>query len=347
MSVYYDSKTKSWYCKFRYHDWQGNDKSTTKRGFAKKKDALAYETRFKEQSTAKPTLTLNALAEDYLADYKLHRKPNSYRVAKKNLTLYVLPFIGGLPIIDISPLTVRKWQNEIMSQGHSEATVQSIFITFKTLLNFAVKYYNLPRNPFTAGVKQKSNSLPKPKKFLEQDEWDKVVSIMTDPYDRAVFFTLYYSGLRIGELLGLTVESIDFKKNTITVNKQYDIVAGKISSPKSKTSNRKVAIPAGCMEVIQSYLDKLYDSPEYPFQHRSSWVINERLKKLCLKAGVPVITVHGLRHSHASLLIRMGVPLNVISERLGHATPSITLNTYAHVYKQHDVEVAGMLEKLM
>ena len=347
MAAYYDSKTKSWYCKFRYHDWQGNNKSTTKRGFTKKKDALAYEVRYKEQATAKPTLTLAALSEDYLKDYKLHRKQNSYRIARKNISLYVLPFIGDLPIIDITPLTVRKWQNEIVHQGHGEATVQSIFITFKTMLNFAVKYYNLPKNPFTGGIKQRSSSLSTPKKFLEQSEWDKLTQVMTDPYDRAVFYTLYYSGLRIGELLGLTVDDINFQRNTITVNKQYDIISYKISTPKSETSNRKVTLPDGCMDIIKDFLDRLYDHPKYPFQQITSKSINERLQRLCAKAGVPIITLHGLRHSHASLLIRMGVPLNVISERLGHASPSITLNTYAHVYKQHDIEVADMLNKLI
>lgn len=346
MSVYYDKEQKSWYCKFRYRDWCGNSRSTTKRGFERKKDALEYERNFRAQSQSKPTITLSAMADEYLADYKLHYKANSYRSVRKNITMYILPKIGELPISSITPFTVRKWQNYIMELPLSPASMKVILISFKAFIGFGVKYYNLSSEltsiePLLPVADKDNNN------FLEQDEWEKVASKIANDYDKVVFYTLYWSGMRIGEFLGLTINDLNFQKNTITINKQYDTIGHKISTTKSSYSVRTITMPSSCMKIIEEYVKSLSKPAEYLFQELDVRTIRTRLKRLCERAGVHVITIHGLRHSHASFLIKMGVPVNTIASRLGHSNPSITLNTYGHVYKQHDKEVAAMLNDFL
>ena len=143
MSVYYDKEQKSWYCKFRYRDWCGNSRSTTKRGFERKKDALEYERDFRAQSQSKPTITVSAMADEYLTDYELHHKANSYRSVRKNINMYILPKIGDLPISSITLFTVRKWQNYITELPLSSASKKNILASFKAFIHFGVKYYNL------------------------------------------------------------------------------------------------------------------------------------------------------------------------------------------------------------
>ena len=77
MAVYFDEKQKTWYCKFRYTDWTGESKSTSKRGFKLKREAIAYEAEYKEKAKASPQMTLKQLADAFLEDYKANRKPTS------------------------------------------------------------------------------------------------------------------------------------------------------------------------------------------------------------------------------------------------------------------------------
>ena len=111
MSASYDEKTKKWFCTFKYKDWTGKTRKTTKRGFARKKDAIAYEVNFKASSQGTPSMTLEALAEKYLSDYKVNRKISSYLTVKNRIRKYITAELGALPISEITPLTIKEWQN--------------------------------------------------------------------------------------------------------------------------------------------------------------------------------------------------------------------------------------------
>ena len=104
-------------------------------------------------------------------------------------------------------------------------------------------------------------------------------------------------------------------------------------------------MPEFMMEDIKEYLDSLPVQPEYPFMLHPPTTMRARLTKYTSLAGVSRITLHDLRHSHASYLIQQGVAITAISKRLGHSSPAITLNIYAHVYKDNDTEIAQMIEK--
>ena len=343
MAAYYDENKKIWYCKFSYKDWKGKTRFTSKTGFKLKKDALKYEMEYKEKSTAKPDMMLKSLAANFLADYKSNRKLSSYKATEKNIRIHILPYLEDMPIDKITPLVIRQWQADINTLGISPSTIHAINTTFKTLLNFAVKYYNLPKNPFsTAGMQ---GHVDRRTTFLEKTDWDKVNALIGDKYDKALYNMLYCGGMRIGELLALTEQDIDFQKNTIHITKQFSADTKKISQPKTKTSIRKITLPSYCMEYIQTYLNSLVTPMKYPFQLLTEPTINRRLKKYCQSAGVNAVSVHQLRHSHASFLIKQGnIPVNAIAQRLGH-TPAMTLKTYAHVYKDQDAEIAAMLER--
>lgn len=343
MAAYYDESKKIWYCKFSYKDWKGKTRFTSKTGFKLKKDALKYEMAYKEKSTAKPNMMLESLAENFLADYKQDRRPSSYKVAEQNIRLHILPYLGDMPIDKITPIGIRKWQAKINTLGKKPSTVYAINTTFQTLLNFAVRYYDLQKNPFSSTGLQ--GHMEKRTLFLEKAEWDKVDALIENKYDKAVFNMLYCGGMRIGELLALTTRDIDFAQNTVSISKQFSKATNTISPPKTKTSIRKIALPAYCMKYIKIYLDSLINPLEYPFQIIVENTINYRLRKYCVTAGVTPITVHQLRHSHASYLIKQGnIPINAIAQRLGHS-PTMTLQTYAHVYKDQDAEIAAMLEQ--
>lgn len=341
MTAYKDEKTNTWMARFYYTDWKGVRKQKKKRGFEKKKDAQAYEADFIAKAEQKPEMTLRALSEEFLADYKVRRSANSYKLAETNSRLHILPDLGDLSLEDITPLTIRIWQNKLKESGKAPGTISSINITLQTMFSFAVRFYGLTPNPFD---KVEPLKQPEPKKeFIEHPTWLKLYAVMTTKHDRAIFSLLYWSGMRVGEVQGLSLKDINFDTNTVNINKQYSSDRKEMTELKTKGSRRVITIPDLCMEVVKDYITSYLEPPMYPFAIKTARGLNEKLERYCAKAEIDRISVHVLRHSHASLLIKEGAAVNLISERLGHTTPSVTLRVYAHVYENQDSELAGKL----
>lgn len=341
MSAYYDEKQKTWYCKFRYTDWQGNSKSTSKRGFRTKKEALRYEQEQKTKLKECPSISLESLSVEYLADYKIRYKPSSFLATEKNLRKYILPSLGKLPVKQLSPLVIRKWQNSLTLKNLSDSLLYSINITLSSVLTYAVKFHGLPSNPMRKTGRQ--GKITKRIEFIELDEWKKLDSVIDNIYFKTVLNLLYWTGMRIGELMGLTAKDIDTDSLTITINKQY--FYGEIIPPKTSQSIRTVTLPPFLLEVYKKYINSLLEIPTPLFAIYDRKTITKYLQKYCLRAGIKPISPHALRHSHATLLINQGVPINAIAERLGH-TPAMTLNIYAHCYKTQGKDIANALEKI-
>ena len=341
MTAYKDEKTNTWMARFYYTDWKGVRKQKKKRGFEKKKDAQAYETDFIAKAEQKPEMTLRALSEEFLTDYKVRRSANSYKLAETNSRLHILPDLGDLSLEDITPLTIRTWQNKLKESGKASGTISSINTTLKTMFSFAVRFYGLTPNPFD---KVEPLKQPEPKKeFIEHPTWLKLYAVMTNKHDRAIFSLMYWSGMRVGEVQGLSLKDINFDTNTVNINKQYSSDRKEITELKTKGSRRVITIPDLCMDVVKDYITSYLEPPMYPFAIKTARGLNEKLERYCAKAEIDRISVHVLRHSHASLLIKEGAAVNLISERLGHTTPSVTLRVYAHVYENQDSELAGKL----
>ena len=123
MPAYRDEKTKTWYVKFRYTDWQGKSKQTTKRGFKTKKDALNYEHEYKATSEEKSNITVATLAEKYLEDRRLYVKASSFSFIEQTIRAHILPYIGELKLTELTPTTMRQWQNELKKQNFSPSTL--------------------------------------------------------------------------------------------------------------------------------------------------------------------------------------------------------------------------------
>ncbi len=134
----------------------------------------------------------------------------------------------------------------------------------------------------------------------------------------------------------------------IDVNKTLSRKNGedRIYDPKTTKSARQVTIPTFLYDEIQGYIDSLYGikSADKIFYFTKS-TLNKALDAFAAIAGIDRIRVHDLRHSHASLLIEMGQPILLISERLGHDNVQTTLNTYAHSYPNKGIELADALQK--
>lgn len=344
MAVYRDPDKKTWYCKFRYTDWQGKSHVTTKRGFRTQREAKAYEA--ERQSKASPEATLSDVLTAFLRDRKATIKYSSYLPAQRAVETYIRPQIGHIKLADLDAKTLREWElwlqayeSPLTKKPLSPSYLHSICVWLSTILNYAVKYYGLSSNPMKIiGLLGGSKSSVA---FWSLDEYNAFASVLPDDL-RLYYDVLFYSGMRLGEMLALSPADIDYEKGTISISKNLMFASNSIEPPKNDYSIRTIAMPRAIINRIKEYADRYYDTPEQLFQV-SNQRVERNIKKYAALAGVPIIRVHDLRHSHASMLIQQKVPITAISRRLGHANPSTTLRIYSHMYEGAQSEIADML----
>lgn len=147
------------------------------------------------------------------------------------------------------------------------------------------------------------------------------------------------TGLRYAEALALTPKDFNFQKSEITINKSWDYKSkvGHFQPTKNKSSNRVVIIDWRTANQFKPLIAELDPDqpifvPEYKRVFNST--INSKLNQYCRRAGIPVISIHGLRHTHASLLLFEGVSIASVAKRLGHANTITTQQTYLHIIQE-------------
>jgi integrase len=346
LPAYKDSKKNTWYVKFRYNDWQGNRKETTKRGFATKREAKEYEAEFIRKAQGTADMTLRSLAEIYLQDRKQNVKESSYLAISTTFKVYILPLLGDKLLSDITPNVIREWQNHLSQLGKtvghgalSQSTLHTINRRLSSALTFAVKYYGLNRNPFT--VTGTTGKRERRLEFWDKDEFDKFLSAVHLPLYRSLFILLFYSGMRIGEALAL--EKSDIDGNTVTITKTRNR-KWHITPPKTKSSVRTISLPDIAMSALKEVCRRMPGTKLiFPVTYTTCL---HHFRRAVSASGVRPLTIHALRHAHASILIAKGVPITAVSKRLGHTSPQITLSVYSHATKDSDKIVVDMLENL-
>ena len=186
------------------------------------------------------------------------------------------------------------------------------------------------------------------KEFWTKQEFKQfLVTVENKPETKMAFLLLYWTGMRIGELLAITYNDIDLEKRTISVNKSYQRIEGRdiITPPKTPKSKRIITIPPFLTEELKEYTSHLYGimADERMFRFTKSYMEHEIIRGI-KASGVKRIRLHDIRHSHASLLVEMGFTPLAIAERLGHEKIETTLNTYSHLYPNKQGELADKLE---
>lgn len=355
MSVTKDKKTGKWMSQLRVKDWKGEEHHKKKRGFNTKKEALEWEKEFLNQATGSLGMTFKDFIELYMKDMEKRLKPGTVANKKFLIDQKITPFFGKIPLNDIKPTDIRKWQNELTSyrdekgNPYSATYLKTINNQITAIFNYAVKYYGLKENPcHKAGGMGKKNA--EEMDFWTRGEFNTFIKYFEDkPKYYAMFMTLYYTGIREGEMLALTPADIDLEKATIRINKNYQNVNGEelITSPKTPKSNRVVTIPVLLVNCLREYMEKWYgleqDDRIFPYTKN---IVNHVMARACEEVGVKKIRVHDIRHSHASMLVELGFSPLLIAERLGHERVQTTMETYSHLYPNKQAEVAMQLDGL-
>lgn len=312
------------------------------------------------------TITFKEAFEEYINDCKLEVKKgnlsdstiNSKQTIFKN---QILPKLGKVIITNVTEKTIRVFQEDLLDvenkrvkgQILSNGTVTKIHKQLSAFLNSCVRKRLIPYNPASIVGNVKKEKVEK--EFLTIQEFKELISVVNNMRDYFILVLLFNTGLRIGEMLGLTKDSIITTESgtLLKVNKTY--YQGRIRN-KAKTDEAMddLYLDDVTVKTYKLYLQYLKDNnidSNYLFPNISnkgnSVVLSDRavrnmLKKYLEKTDINKhITPHQLRHSHAALLIFLEKDLEIIKTRLRHKDIRTTSNEYGHIYKEQKISVAN------
>lgn len=264
MGVYKEGK--NWKVQVYYKDWQGNRKRKQKRGFRTKGEAKEWERDFLQQQSQGVDIEFGNFLEIYYKDMDVRLRENTMYTKRYIIDLKIKPYFEKKILSEITVADVRAWQNELLTykdkngKGYSPTYLKTVNCQLTAIFNYAMRYYNLQDNPCRkAGAIGKSKG--EPKDFWMQEEFNAFLETVSDkPETRMAFLLLYWTGMRIGELLALTYNDINLEEKTISINKSYQRLKGKdmITQPKTPKSIRVITMPDFLAEEFREYCSHLY-----------------------------------------------------------------------------------------
>lgn len=276
--------------------------------------------------------------EKWINVYKEGAIRNS-TMQKYKLTLKWLKEIApDLKIKEINRITYQEILNEY-AEKHEKQSTMDFHHQLKASILDAVDEGLISRDPTRKAIIKGKTPRTKKDKYLNQFELQKLISDL-DLNNKINYDWLIYliakTGLRFSEALAITPDDFDFPHQTLNIEKTWNYKEkGGFEPTKNKSSERKVQLD--WQTVIQfSELVKGLDPNKPIFINSKIYnsTINDVLKRHCLNVEIPVITIHGLRHTHASILLYAGVSIASVAHRLGHASMSTTQKTYLHIIQE-------------
>lgn len=221
MAVYNESETNTWRVIYRYTDWKGERKQSSKRGFLTKREAQMWEREQLQKTKADLDMNFASFVETYTADMQSRLKENTWETKEHIIRTKLLPYFGGRKMCEIQPKEIIAWQNEMINfkdengKPYSPVYLKTLHNQLSAIFNHAVKYYDLVQNP-AAKVGNMGKAKNKEMLFWTKQEYLKFADAMMDkPLSFYAFEMLYWCGIREGELLALTPSDFDFEKRQL------------------------------------------------------------------------------------------------------------------------------------
>ena len=331
------------------------------------------------------SLKFSEFTEIWKRDYgSKELAPSTYKRYCRMLETRLLPYFGHFYINKIKPTDIMKFYDLlekdtqlVRKKGNhgsknknplSGKTILEHHRLLRAMLHKAVYWQLIVSNP---AERVQSPKARKPKRRSYDDEQTKILlenleqlSIEDTKYKVAIILTVF-TGVRLGELMGLEWQDVDFKNEIISINRSSQYIADMgvfTKVPKTESSIREIAIPEFIISLLEEYKlwyeeqksiygelwtnsDRLFVQADGKPMHPST--ISKWFVKYVGQIGLPVINFHGLRHTNASLLVAQNVDIAVISARLGHAQISTTLDFYVHPLLSHNRKAGYALENLL
>ena len=318
----------------------------------------------------KPTIiTYRELVALWWESYKNTIKPNSQQSMEGIVRLHILPVFGDYKLEKLTtPIIqqqVNKWADKA-NKGEKGAYANYSFLNNinRRILQYGVTMQAIQHNPARdVIIPRKQQNKEHKVKFFSNQELKQFLDYLEDLdqssyenfFDYVLYKTLLASGCRIGEALALEWSDIDLKKGTISISKTLNRYQ-ETNTPKSKAGLREIDIDKATVSLLKQYkkrqqvqswqLGRSEGIVFTPFTTKYAYacLLRKRLQSHFKAAGVPDISFHGFRHTHATIMLYAGIEAKDLQYRLGHSNISMTLNTYVHATKEGAKKAVSIFE---
>lgn len=317
------------------------------------------------------TMTIKSLSLLYLDMYvKKHLKKSNPKAVGPAIHKHIIPDLGARKVTKLTRLDIQNWidamaEKKMGSKTLSPKTVKNYYSVLSGMMKFAVRMEIIERSPCHDILLPKE--IKKEARYYSKEEvaafLEALESISGDEIKyKAVLYIALFGGLRNGEIMGLNWEDLDEASRTISIKRTRLVRKGGgvyEDTPKTERSERVISLPQSVISLLMElkvqqmeaklfwgsewrdspamFKNKLGDPmyPKAPARWLSTFVKNN---------GLPYISMHGLRHTHTSMLAYLDTDKLDISRRLGHSQLSTTLNIYTHLFEDSDRQIANRLE---
>lgn len=318
----------------------------------------------------KPTITTyRELVALWWESYKNTIKPNSQQSMEGIVRLHILPVFGDYKLDKLTtPIIqqqVNKWADKA-NKGEKGAYANYSFLNNinRRILQYGVTMQVIQHNPARdVIIPRKQQNKEHKVKFFSNQELKRFLDYLEDLdqssyenfFDYVLYKTLLASGCRIGEALALEWSDIDLKKGTISISKTLNRYQ-ETNTPKSKAGLREIDIDKATVSLLKQYkkrqqvqswqLGRSEGIVFTPFTTKYAYacLLRKRLQSHFKAAGVPDISFHGFRHTHATIMLYAGIEAKDLQYRLGHSNISMTLNTYVHATREGAKKAVSIFE---
>jgi integrase len=353
--------------------WRDDTGRQRKENFARRSDADTRDAQIRASLTAGTYIDAAAgrvkfaVFADHWRGIQVHRQATS-ALTERAMRLYVNPVLGDLPLAAIRAAHVQRLVKQLADEL-APATVHVVYGYVASVFKSAVRDRVIARTPCD-GIRLPA--IPKRNMFIPEPAAVLTIADLLPRYYRAAPLTAAQSGLRPSEVFGLEVDCVDFLRRTIRVRQQLvtSTEPGNIAylaEPKTPHSDRTVPVTAAVADMLAAHLAEFparevevedRTDPRHPKRRvarlvfttsrgepvkRSTW--SGAWAPAASKAGFPARTgLHCCRHLYASALIRFGESVKTVQHLLGHSSPAITLNVYAHLWPDSDDRARQAIE---
>lgn len=331
------------------------------------------------------SLKFSEFTEIWKRDYGSKKlAPSTYKRYCRMLETRILPYFGHFYINKIKPTDIMQFYDLLSRDTQlvrkksnngkktlkplSGKTILEHHRLLRSMLHKAIYWQLIVSNP--AERVQPPKAMKPKRKYYDDEQRKILLENLTElgeeqiKYKVAIILTIF-TGVRLGELMGLEWQDVDFKTGIVSINRSSQYLADKgvfTKTPKTESSIREVAIPDFVVSLLEEY--KLWYDEQKSF-YGELWTNSNRLfvqadgkpmhpstiskwfVKYVEQIGLPVINFHGLRHTNATLLISQNIDVAVVAARLGHAQITTTFNFYVHPIISHNRNAGNVLQNLL
>ena len=295
---------------------------------------------------ARPTATFRQFAARWQSTVLPLHKPSTQATVRSHLKKYLTPFLGDRCLKDINPELVQAF---VAGLTPAPKTVRNIFVTLQMMWKSARAWQYVAHDAVSDVV------LPQPRRVerfsFSLEEIQKILSAAEDPY-RTFYWLAAETGLRAGELCGLRIDDLDLERSLLRV--EQSSWRGNIQQPKTVNAIRSFAISPEMASHLRDFLVRWRPNSRrllFATRNGTPWdanlLVKRKLQPLLKQLEIPRCGLHAFRHANGTLMDRLGVPLKVRQQRLGHSDPRLTLGVYTHVASEDDAKIAGQLGRIL